>query len=441
LLPDKVLNILKAFREASRWEDSGEVVLRSGTETGRVFFAHGKIAWATASTIKKFFIAYMVEAAKLDEGELKKVFEECKRTGRNFGEVIVERGLLDEPTLRELLLQQIAESMLEMLAWTSVDSMFMPEHRTYKGSLTFEIAEVLQRVLALDTDRRLPFHDMSVADALAEAEKFAAAPQPPVTPASAPAAPAVARKKSPLAARAAGGAIGVGFWLRVHSDSAAVAVAPSPRSLPLPSTAPALDAAAPEVVVDSGSAAIDAGIEEPGAGAGLDAGAPPPTIDPAWVGGIVALAAGDGEGLIRVASTPPGAIIYLDGVATGRTAPTLLTNVAAGREHVILLIKDDAAAHAKVSVTRDQTADVKLAVTKKSKPGRVMVRVESEPSGARVLLDGNPLKQATPVEISLSAAKISKLVVIHDGFEPWVRIVRAVPEIKLTYFAKLEWEK
>jgi hypothetical protein len=171
LLPRNALRILKAFHEASQWQGSGEAVLRSGEYTGRVFFANGKIAWATASTLKRTFTAFMVEEAHLDEESLKEAFADCKRTGKNFGETLVEWGLLDEPTLRRLLLQQIAEAVLEMFAWPELASLFMPENRTYKGSLTYEVGEVLGRVLELDTAGRLPFHSLSAAEILAEASR------------------------------------------------------------------------------------------------------------------------------------------------------------------------------------------------------------------------------------------------------------------------------
>jgi hypothetical protein len=76
LLPSKAVKILKAFQEATQWDESGEVVLRCSDDTARVFFAGGKIAWATVSSIKRTFTAYLVEAAKLDEDAVKEVFED-----------------------------------------------------------------------------------------------------------------------------------------------------------------------------------------------------------------------------------------------------------------------------------------------------------------------------------------------------------------------------
>ena len=438
MLPGNALKILKAFREASQWQGSGEAVLRRGDDTGRVFFASGKIAWATASTIKKTFTTYMAEEAKLDENELKEVFAECKRNGRNFGETIVEWGMLDEPSLRKCLLHQIAESILEVFLWPDVASMFMPEHRPYKGNLTFDVAEVLQRVIEIDSDKRLPFHDTPVEELLKLAAQVSAAPEPGPAPRKRP-----SRSQPALYIAAAAvlllGAVGAAFVLRARSTStdanrlkrdASVAIA-------------AIDAGAiaPAATSDAGLALVraDAGAEKPPA---KDAGAP--AVEAVYrppPDGIVALAEGDGEGRIRVTSEPSKASIYVDGLAMARTTPFVLGHVASGREHVVMMEKDGfAPAFTRLTLKKNQTADVKLTLKRRGKPwtSRVVVHVESEPSGASVLLDGEPFKQLTPVDIALPSSKASKLVLIREGFEAWVHPVRPVPEVKVTIFAKLK---
>lgn len=168
MLRPQDIRLFEVFQEATSWETGGEVVLRSGGDTGRVFFAGGRIAWVVVSTISRTFTEYLAEHSSIDGEEIREVFEECKRTGKNFGETIVDWGLLDEKTLRLLLLQHISECMLEIFSWPEVESMFMPEQRTYKGSLTFEFVEILQTALILDTEKRLPFSDMKVHEIMME---------------------------------------------------------------------------------------------------------------------------------------------------------------------------------------------------------------------------------------------------------------------------------
>jgi hypothetical protein len=161
---------LKVFQEATSWGKGGEVVLRCGADTGRVFFAEGRIAWATVSTIKKTFTQYLVEQTSLGDEEAKEAFEDWKRTGKNFGETIVEWGLLDEAYLRPPLLQNMSATLLEIFCWPDVESMFMPDEKPYKGSLTFDFMEILQTVLILDAEGRLPFKGLSAAQILDDLE-------------------------------------------------------------------------------------------------------------------------------------------------------------------------------------------------------------------------------------------------------------------------------
>lgn len=460
MLPPSALKILTALREARQWQHTGEVVLRSGDATGHIFFAGGKIAWATASTLKRNFTDYMVEEAKLEAEALKQVFDECKRTGQNFGETIIEWGLLDEPTLRQFLLQQIANSVLEVFTWTTLESMFIPGRRAYKGSLTYDVPEVLAKVLEADGEGRLPFRVASADELLERGERGSAQEAKP--------APA---KKSPVAALVAvavvavlvtAGAAAVLLRQRTPPEPPAPVLAASDASVP---AARALDAGATSVgeAKDAGAAnAADAGAIEDGGpavdgGAALDGGAAadagteeaeeaslatdagPRVFAPNL---IVAYADGEGLGSIRVKSTPAKAAIFLDGVSTGLFTPAVLGRVAAGRDHVVLVDKEGLApAFVRLSLKKNESVEVKLAPTKQKKGGAgrtVKVRVESEPPGANVVLDGNPFKQLTPVSIPVPVGKASMLVVIHDGYVPWVRNVRPAPEVPQTIFGRLK---
>ena len=234
------------------------------------------------------------------------------------------------------------------------------------------------------------------------------------------------------------------FLVRGHPVDASKAR----RDASVVAPASAADAAV-DLDADAAMAATDAG--RPAAAA--DAGAPKPSKAPEPApaipyrpppDGIVALAEGDGEGRIRVTSEPSKANIYVDGLATARTTPFLLGHLAGGREHVVAVEKEGfVPAFSKLSLKKNQTAEVKLSLKKRGKPWteKVVVHVESEPSGASVLLDGDPFKQLTPVDIALPSAKASKLVLIREGFDAWVHPVRPVPGLKVTIFAKLQKKK
>jgi hypothetical protein len=442
VLPTSALKILTAFREARQWQHTGEVVLRSGDATGHIFFAGGKIAWATASNLKRTFTDYMVEEAKLEAEALKQVFEECKRTGQNFGETIIEWGLLDEPSLRKFLLEQISATVLEVFTWTTLDSMFVPGRRTYKGSLTFDVPEVLANVLDADGEGRLPFKVANANALLEEGERAAAQV---VQPEAAKKRPLKALVAVAVVAALAAGATAAVLLRRPTNAQHALAPrdastqsAQVPSALAVAARGDARGGAAPDAgLALAGGAASEAGDAGALADADADEG---PRVFP--TDAIVAYADGEGLGSIRVKSTPAKAAIFLDGVSTGLVTPAVLGRVAAGRDHTVLVDKDGQRfAFVRLTLNKGESAEVKLTLAKpkKAPAGRtVKVRVESEPPGASVVLDGSPFKQLTPVSIPVPVGKASMLVVIHDGYAPWVRNVRPAPEVPQTIFGRLK---
>jgi len=139
--------IIKTIYEALKSNIGGEVIIRHENNIGKIFITKGKIAWVTASTLKQTFFTYLMDTTDLGVTELKEVFEECKRTGRNFGETIVEWGLLDRDSLRQSLLEYISAAMLEILAWPKSELMFVPQERSYKGTLLFDLEEIISTEL------------------------------------------------------------------------------------------------------------------------------------------------------------------------------------------------------------------------------------------------------------------------------------------------------
>jgi hypothetical protein len=476
LLRPEHAKVLKVFQEAVSWGKGGEVVLRCGPDTGRVFFAEGRIAWATVSTIEKTFTQYLVEQTDLGEEEAREAFEDCKRTGKNFGETVVEWGLIDESTLRQLLLQHMSACLLEIFCWPDVESMFMPDEKPYKGSLTFDFMEILQTVLILDAEGRLPFKGLSAAQILDELEKEevtqTAAPafpettavepspqgmRPPTVPAVSPLSGELEIVEEPVRTEpilltevkkkkgwgglilffvlviiAAGVVAAYFFRDRLFGEPEAKPPEPEPMAAaPAEEPQPAIDAGQePDETEDAGDAA-----DQP-ADAALE-----PEPEPEPRPGIVAFAEGRGIGSIRVISKPRKARIYLDGVNTGKLTPATLENVPAKRRHVILVEKQGRhPAFGVVDLEADQKAFANLNLRRRGPrlKGRISVRVESEPPGASIFIEGGKLKKKTPTVARLRADRSVRIEVVKSGYEKWVRTVRPVAGMDITILVKLQ---
>ncbi len=154
---------------------------------------------------------------------------------------------------------------------------------------------------------------------------------------------------------------------------------------------------------------------------------------------IVAGIAGEGKGAIAVGSEPPGALIYLDGVATGKKTPATLEGVAAGLDHVVLLELDGhAPGFERLHLEAAETAEVKLGLEAGEPPqGRIKVRFETEPEGAEVRINGYPMRSKTPMAAKMMAKGASEVELIHDAGERSLR-VRPVPNVDLTIFVELK---
>jgi hypothetical protein len=486
LLRPEHAKVLKVFQEATSWGKGGEVVLRCGPDTGRVFFAEGKIAWATVSTIKKTFTQYLVEQTSLGEEEAKEAFEDCKRTGKNFGETIVEWGLIDEASLRQLLLQHMSACLLEIFCWPDVESMFMPDEKPYKGTLTFDFMEILQTVLILDSEGRLPFKGLSAAQIMDDLESDevtqTAAPalipettaieptpagmRPPTEPAITPLSgelEVVTQPTEPITldkpisreepvlltdVKEKKGKAGLIVFLILIILAGGVVAAyffreeifgtkPPPKP-PEPLPLVAEPAEEPQPAPDAGTVAdqpTDAGVAVADEPKVEPAPEPEPEIRP----GIVAFAEGKGTGSIKVVSKPRKARIYLDGVNTGKFTPHTLKDVPAGRRHVILVEKKGRRpAFGVVDLEADQQALANLNLRRRGKKykGRIPVKIESEPPGATIFVEGGKVKKKTPTEIRLKADRSSRLEVVMSGHDKFVRTVRPVPGMDITILIK-----
>lgn len=190
--PAPGLGVLAAvLAEALADPGGGEVLVRSPRAAGRIFVARGRIAWATASTLSLTFGVQLVRSGLVQRDSLSALFEECRKTGKNFAEEMVEWKLLDEPTLRRELLAHIASAMREILSWPGLTALFVPTTRGYKGSLTFALDEFLAAAGAAPEFAAL-VRELQAATEDRPPEPVALTPAPVAAIVPAPAAPAEA---------------------------------------------------------------------------------------------------------------------------------------------------------------------------------------------------------------------------------------------------------
>ncbi|MBN2495942.1 MAG: PEGA domain-containing protein [Deltaproteobacteria bacterium] len=483
--PEKSVSVV--FEEACGWDKDGEVVLRCGEKSGRIFFSGGRIAWARVSTIERTFTDYAAQHSSITEEEARAVYEECERSGKNVAETMVEWGLLDEPTARRLLLEHLSECFYEIFSWPGAKALFVPEQRIYRPGLTYDYAEIIQVVYLLDENGKLPPEGLVALD---QGQAVEASP------------PEHDAPESPRRSRAGLwafvvvlvlAAAGSGLWF--YRDALfGEPPPPPPKAEPTGTVKLSSDPAGAAIFLDgvrqagvtptqiedvklghhvlrltvegsppwekdfdldtpdralvfvarfTAPPATDGGPADGGTAGGGEADGAQVAAEggeAAEPAGVCYGASGEGTALLKVHSSPSRGQIYLDGVETKKRTPYTFRKLAAGVEHLVLIEKRGrlpASAKLKLAAGEKKTLKLRLARKGKRPKGRVSVRIETEPAGAKVTVDRRRVKGTTPLDVKLKASQASTVEISKPGRRKWRAKVRPVPGEQLTLKVKL----
>ncbi|MFH1963116.1 MAG: carboxypeptidase regulatory-like domain-containing protein [bacterium] len=121
------------------------------------------------------------------------------------------------------------------------------------------------------------------------------------------------------------------------------------------------------------------------------------------------------HGSLSVNTIPSGAWIYLDGAATNKITPAVLS-VALGT-HTITLTRDWCETWKDMIVVNKEQAvslDVVLCGS---------ISITSDPSGAAVFIDGTTTTKTTPCSLSMIPSGTHTITLSKDGYETWVETI------------------
>lgn len=141
--------LLQSLMESVRCETGGEVIVRSGERTGRLFFFRGRVAWVTASSLRSRLTEHLAGKGLASPSDMAAVFSECRRQGGNFAEMLVDWGLIDRDRMRAEILEYISRAFGHIVEWGAAATIFVPSSREYKSSLTYSLAELVEATKAL----------------------------------------------------------------------------------------------------------------------------------------------------------------------------------------------------------------------------------------------------------------------------------------------------
>ncbi len=135
-------DLLASCLEAVNDNKGGEVVVRSGEQVGRILFNGGQVVWTTLASSSQSFVEHLASRTGQEVDSITEIFRECRQTGHNFINRLVDRGT-DKDLLQTLLFEWVVTCVVEMSMWPQRQSMYIPNKRPFKGDVTFDLSQIL----------------------------------------------------------------------------------------------------------------------------------------------------------------------------------------------------------------------------------------------------------------------------------------------------------
>ncbi|HEY2744500.1 MAG TPA: PEGA domain-containing protein [Polyangia bacterium] len=138
---------------------------------------------------------------------------------------------------------------------------------------------------------------------------------------------------------------------------------------------------------------------------------------------------------LRIESDPPGALVYVDGRARGTTP--LAVDAEAGRSYAVRAVRPGWRDDEQLVTAAAGDAPVRLHLERLA----ATLAVETEPAGARVLVDGKETGKLTPATLELPPSSALTLTLRKEGFvESSVKTTAPAPGEHALYHTALALE-
>ena len=127
---------------AAAQQSDGEFVVRSGSQSARVFFHGGQVAWTHLADGSGTFLQELAVELELGSDMVEGILADCRRKGARFTEVVVAWGVLDRNALREKLKAWIAKKLEAIIHLPHARSLFLPQKRESSLDMAFSLEEL-----------------------------------------------------------------------------------------------------------------------------------------------------------------------------------------------------------------------------------------------------------------------------------------------------------
>ncbi|MEZ4328661.1 MAG: hypothetical protein R3B40_25780 [Polyangiales bacterium] len=129
----------------------GEITVHVGREQDRIFLAGGAIAWVVSAGAPTSLARVMTSRGLALRPALQQVWKQCRETGRNFAEALVEDGVVERVAMRDALLEHNARQLRALVERAAQGQVvFHSVQRAYASELCFSLHELSAEVARLE---------------------------------------------------------------------------------------------------------------------------------------------------------------------------------------------------------------------------------------------------------------------------------------------------
>jgi hypothetical protein len=90
-------------------------------------------------------MSLLKERSGLEREALEEAASLCRREGLNIIDTLVEKELLTEDNMKEILMESISTVLGDMLTWQTCRALFLPVTRPFDGNYSFLFEDVLRQ--------------------------------------------------------------------------------------------------------------------------------------------------------------------------------------------------------------------------------------------------------------------------------------------------------
>jgi hypothetical protein len=148
----ETMNLAELLQWLANNKQTGTLMISSGTQERRIFLQKGQILSASSSDPKHFLGQFLVSKGVISEEVLAQAIAVQEQQGGLLGEILVEGGAIEQPTLDRMLKLNAEENICDLFAWQQGSFEFLdgelPEHDLVplSANVTGLIMEGMRRI-------------------------------------------------------------------------------------------------------------------------------------------------------------------------------------------------------------------------------------------------------------------------------------------------------